>query len=29
MFHAINFHFIEIKGEHVEAWAILYYITHL
>lgn len=29
MFHAINFHFIEIKGEHVEAWAILYYIAHL
>uniref|UniRef100_U5ESJ2 Putative g protein-coupled seven transmembrane receptor n=1 Tax=Corethrella appendiculata TaxID=1370023 RepID=U5ESJ2_9DIPT len=29
MFHAINYHFIEIKGEHVEAWAILYYITHL
>lgn len=29
MFHSINFHFIEIKGQHVEAWAILYYITHL
>jgi G protein-coupled receptor 107 len=29
MFHSINFHFIEIKGEHVEAWAILFYITHL
>lgn len=29
MFHSINFHFIEIKGEHVETWAILYYITHL
>lgn len=29
MFHSINFHFIETKGEHVEAWAILYYITHL
>lgn len=29
MFHAINYHFIEIRGEHVEAWAILYYITHL
>ncbi|GAB0092225.1 protein GPR107 [Sergentomyia squamirostris] len=28
-FHAINFHFIEIKGEHVAAWAILFYITHL
>ncbi|XP_058443094.1 protein GPR107 [Malaya genurostris] len=29
MFHAINYHFIETQGEHVEAWAILYYITHL
>lgn len=29
MFHSINFHFIEVKGEHIEAWAILYYITHL
>ncbi|CAD7090007.1 unnamed protein product [Hermetia illucens] len=29
MFHAINYHFIETIGEHVEAWAILYYITHL
>ncbi|XP_059619331.1 protein GPR107 [Phlebotomus argentipes] len=28
-FHAINYHFIEIKGEHVAAWAILFYITHL
>lgn len=28
LFHAINFHFIEIRGEHT-AWAILYYITHL
>lgn len=29
MFHSINFHFIEVKGEHIEAWAILYYVTHL
>lgn len=29
MFHSINFHFIDVKGEHVEAWAILFYITHL
>ncbi|KAM7349519.1 protein GPR107 [Cochliomyia hominivorax] len=29
MFHSINYHFIETRGEHVEAWAILYYIAHL
>lgn len=29
MFHAINFHFIQVLGEHVETWAVLYYITHL
>ncbi|XP_075229830.1 protein GPR107 isoform X2 [Lycorma delicatula] len=29
LFHAINYHFIQTKGEHVAAWAILYYITHL
>lgn len=29
IFHAINFHYIEIKGAHVEAWAILFYIAHL
>lgn len=29
MFHSINFHFIETLGEHVETWAVLYYITHL
>lgn len=29
LFHAINYHFIQILGEHVETWAVLYYITHL
>ncbi|XP_066991840.1 protein GPR107 [Anabrus simplex] len=29
LFHGINFHFIQTKGEHVEAWAILYYVAHL
>ncbi|XP_066582184.1 protein GPR107 isoform X2 [Prorops nasuta] len=29
LFHAINYHFIETKGQRVAAWAILYYITHL
>ncbi|KAJ8737937.1 hypothetical protein PYW08_000532 [Mythimna loreyi] len=28
-FHGINYHFIQTKGEHVTAWAILFYITHL
>lgn len=29
MFHSINYHFIETLGEHVETWAILFYIAHL
>lgn len=28
-FHGINYHFIKTRGEHVTAWAILFYITHL
>ncbi|GLG94300.1 hypothetical protein R5R35_002229 [Gryllus longicercus] len=29
LFHGINYHFIQTKGEHVAAWAILYYVAHL
>ncbi|ETN64571.1 lung seven transmembrane receptor [Anopheles darlingi] len=29
LFHSINYHYIEVQGEHVEAWAILFYITYL
>ncbi|XP_037937664.1 protein GPR107 [Teleopsis dalmanni] len=29
LFHSINYHFINTRGEHIEAWAILYYIAHL
>ncbi|XP_046391481.1 protein GPR107 [Ischnura elegans] len=29
LFHGINFHFIQTNGEHVAAWAVLYYVTHL
>lgn len=28
-FHGINYHFIQVRGEHVTAWAIMFYITHL
>ncbi|XP_063838040.1 protein GPR107 [Ostrinia nubilalis] len=28
-FHGINYNFIQRRGEHVTAWAIMYYITHL
>ncbi|KAG8221817.1 hypothetical protein J437_LFUL002819 [Ladona fulva] len=29
LFHGINYHFIQTNGEHVAAWAVLYYVTHL
>lgn len=29
LFHGINFHFIQTRGEHVAAWAALYYTLHL
>lgn len=29
VFHGMNFYFIQQNGTHEEAWAIMYYITHL
>jgi len=29
IFHGVNHHYIAIKGRHEEAWAILFYITHV
>ncbi|PSN53305.1 Protein GPR107 [Blattella germanica] len=29
MFHGVNYHFIQTKGEHIATWAILYYVAHL
>ncbi|CAF5198907.1 unnamed protein product, partial [Rotaria magnacalcarata] len=29
IFHGVNHHYIASKGRHEEAWAILFYITHV
>ncbi|XP_041839344.1 protein GPR108-like [Melanotaenia boesemani] len=29
VFHSINYHFINTEGHPIEAWAVMYYITHL
>ncbi|KAL7647114.1 UNVERIFIED_CONTAM: hypothetical protein RMT77_002372 [Armadillidium vulgare] len=29
LFHGINYHFIQLNGVHMEAWAVMYYIMHL
>lgn len=29
VFHSINYHFINTNGQPIEAWAVMYYITHL
>ncbi|XP_026120455.1 protein GPR108-like isoform X1 [Carassius auratus] len=29
LFHSTNYHFINSKGNPIEGWAVLYYITHL
>jgi hypothetical protein len=28
-FHALNFHFIQTKGQHIATWAFVYYAIHL
>lgn len=29
LFHGVNFHIIQRTGEHVETWAIIFYVTYL
>ncbi|XP_050541408.1 protein GPR107 [Daktulosphaira vitifoliae] len=28
-FHGLNFHFIQIKGQHIATWAVVFYTIHL
>ncbi|XP_060862331.1 protein GPR107 [Metopolophium dirhodum] len=28
-FHGLNFHFIQVKGQHIATWAFVYYAIHL
>lgn len=28
-FHGLNFHFIQVKGQHITTWAFVYYAIHL
>ncbi|XP_045115602.1 protein GPR107-like [Portunus trituberculatus] len=29
LFHGVNYHMIQTRGVHMEAWAVMYYIMHL
>ncbi|XP_042891846.1 protein GPR107-like isoform X2 [Penaeus japonicus] len=29
LFHGVNYHFIQTRGVHMEAWAVMFYIMHL
>ncbi|KAK3860033.1 hypothetical protein Pcinc_033883 [Petrolisthes cinctipes] len=29
LFHGVNYHYIQMQGVHMEAWAVMYYIMHL
>lgn len=28
-FHGLNFHIIQVKGQHIATWAFIYYTVHL